>query len=218
MLLNFFFFLSYKDLFWINSRLVNKIFFDIIAMTPRGTLGLCCAYITQLTTHTAIYTLPFTLQLCYKPLDILQRVTKSQRVHISSHDKLYTKTKNYIYPYTKKVTENWFCNKIAVQVKFHFKRTFINAKKSRKIASVIRSRFRVNSVSNGLSLILEESRKIGSAIRSWFRLILHFKKVKITIVICTIMLVFPGYQSAFKISHKNFIVFNKICHIHSTVQ
>ena len=62
--------------------------FDIIAMTPRGTLGLCCVHIAQLMTHPAIYTLPFTLQLCYKPLDILQRVTKSQKIHISSHVKL----------------------------------------------------------------------------------------------------------------------------------
>ena len=62
-------------------------------MTPRGTLGLCYVCITELMIHTAIYTLPFALQLCYKPLGILQRVTKSQRVHISSHDKPYTKTK-----------------------------------------------------------------------------------------------------------------------------
>ena len=55
-------------------------------MTPRGTLGLCCVHIAQLITHPAVYTLPFTLQLCYKPLAILQRVTKSQKVHISSHD------------------------------------------------------------------------------------------------------------------------------------
>ena len=47
--------------------------FDIIAMTPRGTLGLCCVHIAQLMTHPAVYTLPFTLQLCYKPLGILQR-------------------------------------------------------------------------------------------------------------------------------------------------
>ena len=33
-----------------------------------------------------IYTVPFTLQLCYKPLGILEMVTKSQKVHISSHD------------------------------------------------------------------------------------------------------------------------------------
>ena len=59
--------------------------FDIIAMTPRGTLGLCCVYIAQLMTHTAIYTLPFTLELCYTPLGILQIVTKSQKV---SHDVL----------------------------------------------------------------------------------------------------------------------------------
>ena len=57
-------------------------------MTPRGTLGLCCVHIAQLMTHPAIYTTPFTLQLCYKPLGILQRVTKSQKVHISSHDGL----------------------------------------------------------------------------------------------------------------------------------
>ena len=66
-------------------------------MTPTGTLGLCCVYIAQLMTHTAIYTLPFTLQLCYIALGILQRVTKSQSVHISSHDRLYTKTKNYYF-------------------------------------------------------------------------------------------------------------------------
>ena len=62
--------------------------FDIIAMTPRETLGLCCVHIAQLMTHPAVYTLPFTLQLCYRPLGILQRVTKSQKVHISSHDVL----------------------------------------------------------------------------------------------------------------------------------
>ena len=61
---------------------------DIIAMTPRGTLRLCCVHIAQLMTYPAIYTLPFTLQLCYKPLGILQRVTKSQKVHISSHNGL----------------------------------------------------------------------------------------------------------------------------------
>ena len=57
-------------------------------MAPRGTIGLCCVHIAQLMTHPAVYTLPFTLQLCYKPLGILQRVTKSQKVHISSHDVL----------------------------------------------------------------------------------------------------------------------------------
>ena len=62
--------------------------FDIIAMTPRGTLGLRCAHIAQLLYHTAIYTLLFTLKLYYKPLGILKRVTKSQKVHISSHDEL----------------------------------------------------------------------------------------------------------------------------------
>ena len=57
-------------------------------MTPRGTLELCCVHIAQLMTHPAVYTLLFTSQLCYKPLGILQRVTKSQKVHMSSHDRL----------------------------------------------------------------------------------------------------------------------------------
>ena len=56
-------------------------------MTPRGTLGLCCVHIAQLMTHLAIYTLPFTLQLCYKPLGILQRITKIERF-IYGHDGL----------------------------------------------------------------------------------------------------------------------------------
>ena len=57
-------------------------------MALRGTLELCCVHIAQLMTHPAVYTLPFTWQLCYKPLRILQRVTKSQKVHVSSHDVL----------------------------------------------------------------------------------------------------------------------------------
>ena len=57
--------------------------FDIKAMTLRGTIGLCCV---QFVTDPVVYTLPFTLQLCYKPLGILQRVTKSQKVYISSDD------------------------------------------------------------------------------------------------------------------------------------
>ena len=57
-------------------------------MTPRGTLGLCCVDIFQIMTHPAIYTLPFTLNLYYKLLGILQRVTKNQKVQISSHDGL----------------------------------------------------------------------------------------------------------------------------------
>ena len=59
-------------------------------MTPRETLGLCCLHIAQLMTHLAIYTLPFTLHLFYKPPGIMQKTTKSQNVHISSHDGLQT--------------------------------------------------------------------------------------------------------------------------------
>ena len=72
----------------IKLEICQKQPFDIIAMTPRGTLGLCCVHIAQLMTHPAIYTTPFTLQLCYKPLGILPRVTKSPMAHISSHDGL----------------------------------------------------------------------------------------------------------------------------------
>ena len=57
-------------------------------MTPRGTLGLYCVHIAQLMTHPAIYTIPFTLELCYKPFGILQRVPKSRKVHTSNHDGL----------------------------------------------------------------------------------------------------------------------------------
>ena len=72
--------------------------FDIIAMTPTGIRGLCCVHISQLMTHPIIYILPFTLQLCYKPLGILQRLTKSQKVHISSHDELQ-KLHNINFPW-----------------------------------------------------------------------------------------------------------------------
>ena len=91
-------------------------------MTPRGTLGLCCVYIPQLMTETAIYKLSFTLQLCYKPLGILQRITKRQRVHTSSHDRLYTKTKNYFFIFVSN-------------------RLLLIIKKSQRIGSIIRSQF-----------------------------------------------------------------------------
>ena len=57
--------------------------FDI-GMTPTGTLGLYCYPIVRLKTHPAIYTLPFGLQFYYKLPGILQIVTKSHKVHISS--------------------------------------------------------------------------------------------------------------------------------------
>ena len=69
-------------------RFDKKNLFDIVGITPRGTLGLCSIQIPQLMTHLAVYTLPFPLQLCYKPLGILQRVNKSQKVHISSNNRL----------------------------------------------------------------------------------------------------------------------------------
>ena len=61
-------------------RICKLLPFDMIAMTPGGTFRLCCVHIAQLMTHPTICTLSFTLQLCYKPPDIMQRVTKSQKV------------------------------------------------------------------------------------------------------------------------------------------
>ena len=69
-------------------------------MTSRGTIRLCCVHILQLITHPAIYATLFTLQLCCKPLGILQRVTNSQMIHISNHDRLQnfiTSTFNHVY-------------------------------------------------------------------------------------------------------------------------
>ena len=115
--------------------------FSIIAMAPRGTFELCCVYIAQLMTHAAIYTLPFTLQLRYKSLDILQRITKGQKVHISSHDRPYTKTKIIFTCILITITETSFCNNNMLQTRFRITRTFIY--KSQKVGSVIRSRFRL---------------------------------------------------------------------------
>ena len=69
-------------------EIFQKQTFDVIAMIPRWTLGFCCTHIAQLMIYPAIHTLPFTLQLCYKALGIVQRVTKNQKVQISSHDQL----------------------------------------------------------------------------------------------------------------------------------
>ena len=69
-------------------------------MIPRETLGLCCVHIppcersllvmwcshVAINDSSTIFTLHFTLQLCYKSLGILQRITKSQKVHFSRHD------------------------------------------------------------------------------------------------------------------------------------
>ena len=41
-----------------NVKDLSKTPFDTIAMTPRGTLGLCCIHIAQLVTHLAVYALP----------------------------------------------------------------------------------------------------------------------------------------------------------------
>ena len=75
--------------------------FDIIILIPRRTLGMCCFHIAQLMTHTAVQTLPFTLQLCYKRLGIQQRVTKNQKVYISIHNRL---------PNTNIMNHSWASN------------------------------------------------------------------------------------------------------------
>ena len=56
-------------------------------MTLRGTFGLCCVHIAQLMSHPAIYTVLYNaVMLPVMLLGILQRVTKGQKAHISSHD------------------------------------------------------------------------------------------------------------------------------------
>ena len=55
--------------------------------TKRNPWVMLCSH-CPINAHPAVYTLLFTLQLCVKPLGILQSVTKSQKVHISSHDLL----------------------------------------------------------------------------------------------------------------------------------
>ena len=77
--------------FWYHSKRHQENPLGYVLFTfphVRGALWLCCVHICQLMTHSAVFTLPFSLQLCYKPLGILQRVTKSQKVHFSSHDGL----------------------------------------------------------------------------------------------------------------------------------
>ena len=58
-------------------------------MTPGRTIVLCCVHFqindSSGYLHTTIY-----LQLCYEPPGIVQRITKSQKAHISSHDGLQT--------------------------------------------------------------------------------------------------------------------------------
>ena len=89
-------------------------------MAPRENLGLCCVHNAQLMTHPAIYTLLFTFQLCYKPLGTLQRVTKSLKVHISSHDGLkklhninFDRNRSQSFPEEKQICGNFpFPNQI----------------------------------------------------------------------------------------------------------
>ena len=57
-------------------------------LIPRGTLGLCCAHIAQLMTHTThLHMAVYLAIMLLKLLGILQRVTKSQKVHHISNKK-----------------------------------------------------------------------------------------------------------------------------------
>ena len=53
--------------------------------TKRNPWVMLCSH-CPFNNSSGFHTLPSTLQLCYKHLGILPRVTKSQKVHISSHD------------------------------------------------------------------------------------------------------------------------------------
>ena len=63
----------------IKSEICQKQSFDIITMTPRGTLGLCFVHIEKLMTHLAVYPLP-----CSYITSLLAHC----RGYISSHDGL----------------------------------------------------------------------------------------------------------------------------------
>ena len=64
----------------------------------------------------AIYTIPFILQLCYKPLGILLRVTKSQKVHISNHDGLENLHNVNFFWHRSQVSQRW--NRVAAILPF----------------------------------------------------------------------------------------------------
>ena len=55
------------------------------SLNVRGTIRLCYVYIPYLMTHPTVYTLTFILQLCCKPLGILQRVIKGQKSNEGLH-------------------------------------------------------------------------------------------------------------------------------------
>ena len=57
-------------------------------MIPSATTRLYCVHMAQLTTHAAVHTIFFNLQSCWKPLFILQRVTKSPKARIMDHGEL----------------------------------------------------------------------------------------------------------------------------------
>ena len=88
-------------------------------MTPRDTFGLCCVHIDQLMTHPAIYTLPLTLQLYFMSLSMLQRITKSQKVHISHSPQIFREkgqsSRNFSFPnqiFWTKNTPLWLTKRI----------------------------------------------------------------------------------------------------------
>ena len=65
-------------------------------MTPSRTIGLSCVHFAQLMTHQAAYAIPINLQSRYRPLVILERVNKSQKAHIPSHD-VFKKLHNTVF-------------------------------------------------------------------------------------------------------------------------
>ena len=96
-------------------KIQKQLPFNIMAMTPRGTLGLYFVRIAQLMTHPHYltmtlphYTLPFTLQIFHKPLGRIQRVTKIQKVYISSHDVLQILHHNNFGLYRSQSFQRWY--------------------------------------------------------------------------------------------------------------
>ena len=74
----------------------------------RWTLWLWCVHIAQLMTHPSGSTLLFTLQSCYKPLGVMQRVAKSLKVYFSIHDILQNFPTSYLLNIGLGVPPEWW--------------------------------------------------------------------------------------------------------------
>ena len=80
--------------------------------------------------------LPFTWQLCYKPLGILQRITKSQKVHIWSHDVSHTwgTPQNFLLAF---IDELWKTQRTRISKRWPKKKKKTTHEKTKKTGDII---------------------------------------------------------------------------------